>query len=129
MGWSILHSNVPDTNSSCYVTTSSGAKIQLNQICKDYKPMENKNVTVQILPNGNTETTIVGNEPYTLPDGSVIQLVGQIMRTTWPNGVRSELIPGAKGSGFQYYSPDGNKLLPRQTIQLPDGRVIEQELL
>ena len=91
--------------------------------------MENKNVTVQILPNGNTETTIVGNEPYTLPDGSVIQLVGQIMRTTWPNGVRSELIPGAKGSGFQYYSPDGNKLLPRQTIQLPDGRVIEQELL
>lgn len=126
---SIAQEPVKDSSESCYMTTSSGSKIKLDQFCGASKSMDDENVTIKTLPNGNVETTVVGNKPYTTPDGQTIQLVDSKIQITWPNGVRSQLIPGAKGSGFQYYSTDGKKLSPGQTVVLPDGQKIKQERL
>ncbi len=126
---SIAQEPVNAGSEPCYMTTTSGSKIKLDQFCGVSQPMEDENVMIRTLPNGNVETTILGNKPYKAPDGQIIQLVDSKIQITWPNGVRAQLTPGAKGSGFQYYSADGKKLSPGQTVMIPSGQKIRQERL
>jgi hypothetical protein len=118
----------PNDPLSCYMTTSSGARIRLDKICGASNSMDNQKPVVRILPNGETEVTIIGNQSYTNPDGSVVSFNGTAAVTVWPNGVRSELHHQAtKGSGFQFYYPDGRKLAPGDKVKMPDGSEVVQE--
>jgi hypothetical protein len=69
---------------------------------------------------------LTGDQTYKYPDGTVITARGEML---WTNGVKSELIPGAKGSGFQYYTADGKKLRPGEKVSLPDGQTVKQDRL
>jgi hypothetical protein len=115
---------------SCYMTTSSGARIRLDKICGASNSMENQKPVVRILPNGDTEVTVLRGQSHTDSDGGVSKLVGATVETVWPNGVRREFVPTAtQSSGFQYYHPDGRKLAPGDKVNLPDGREVMQDRL
>jgi hypothetical protein len=107
------------------ITLPSG-EVYVQELMRDMPRIVTSSSMEFIPDDEGSVMELIGNEVGELSDGTTITAKGELI---WINGVKAKLIPGASGSGFQYYTSEGVKLLPGEEVTMPDGQVIRQELL
>jgi hypothetical protein len=122
----------------CFITTSSGQQIALNQLCgksggkavSDFMWDETNYDPRYVSKNefGIWEVTLGGPHPFKYPSGTIMWPDG---RSTNSEGLTVSLVTATDGSRqFQYYRSDKiTPLKPGESIQLPSGETITQKKL